>query len=747
MRRQKAGLFDHALMAAVVGFVIGALWVADAYSQSYTTFPNLRSGNVDFTATIRANGSACASGTAIVSGGGTVTCTAVVPTSQKGAANGVASLDGSGKVPTSQLPFSGLTYDGSWNATTNSPTLADGTGTSGHFYITSVAGTQNLGSGSITFAVGDWALYNGTVWQKVPSSAAVSSVFGRTGAVTATAGDYTATQVTNTPAGGIAATTAQAAINELDTEKQAAASTLTSWAALTRASGFDTFTQTPSSANLRGLLTDEVGTGAAYFVGGALGTPASATLTNGTGLPWSTGLTGVPTTAAGYGITGGAKLDAYAGGDTPSAFTLGIVDSVDAATWRAAIGAGTSSATGTVTSVSGSGGSTGLTLTGGPITTSGTLTLGGTLADGSLSSNVPLKNAANTFTDLQSISLTGTNEALRLQTNSTSPFLSFYLNGTGRESYVNSDNAAGFLFVQEKNKPLALYTNNTQREVISGAGNVTINAPSSGTPLSVNGAAGAGTFIAVSNGTVSGGLAVSSTPNLQLGTSTSHGVDFYTAGSTRASIASAGNVTINSPSSGIPLSVTSPASGTPLSLTDGTVTGQISMSGGAVSVGATSAHSLQLMANSGSIRATILNGIQVGSPTGGDQGVGTINAASDLKVNNVSVCRSDGTNCPSGAGFTLKRATMSANGSSCTVGVNAGVSSCTRNSTGNYTVTFGSAFSANATCTVSVAAATGGAVYGIAPTGSVTSAATFSFYEHTDTPIEASNWTFICIGP
>jgi len=48
---------------------------------------------------------------------------------------------------------------------------------------------------------------------------AVSSVFTRSGAVVATAGDYTATQVTNTPAGGIAATTVQAAITELDTEK------------------------------------------------------------------------------------------------------------------------------------------------------------------------------------------------------------------------------------------------------------------------------------------------------------------------------------------------------------------------------------------------------------------------------------------------------------------------------------------------------------------------------------------------
>jgi hypothetical protein len=47
-----------------------------------------------------------------------------------------------------------------------------------------------------------------------------------------------------------------------------------------------------TSAQLRAAISDEVGTGAAYFVGGALGTPASATLTNATGLPLTTGVTG-----------------------------------------------------------------------------------------------------------------------------------------------------------------------------------------------------------------------------------------------------------------------------------------------------------------------------------------------------------------------------------------------------------------------------------------------------------------------
>jgi len=58
-----------------------------------------------------------------------------------------------------------------------------------------------------------------TGWAKVDNTDAVASVFGRAGAITATNGDYTASNITNVPAGGIAATDVQAALNEIDGEK------------------------------------------------------------------------------------------------------------------------------------------------------------------------------------------------------------------------------------------------------------------------------------------------------------------------------------------------------------------------------------------------------------------------------------------------------------------------------------------------------------------------------------------------
>lgn len=68
--------------------------------------------------------------------------------------------------------------------------------------------------------------------------------------------------------------------------------------------GFATFAATPSSANLAATITDETGSGAAVFatsptfVTPILGTPTSATLTNATGLPISTGVSGLGTGVA-----------------------------------------------------------------------------------------------------------------------------------------------------------------------------------------------------------------------------------------------------------------------------------------------------------------------------------------------------------------------------------------------------------------------------------------------------------------
>jgi hypothetical protein len=94
--------------------------------------------------------------------------------SEKGNANGYASLDSLGKVPISQLPSSLMEYKGMWNASTNTPTLANGTGDTGDVYICNVAGTVNFGAGNITFAVGDYVIYSGSIWQR--SSGAVGTV-------------------------------------------------------------------------------------------------------------------------------------------------------------------------------------------------------------------------------------------------------------------------------------------------------------------------------------------------------------------------------------------------------------------------------------------------------------------------------------------------------------------------------------------------------------------------------------------
>lgn len=117
-------------------------------------------------------------------------------TSEKAQPNGYASLGSDGKVPSSQLPVSG-SYKGTWNAATNTPTITSGVGVNGDFYKVAVAGSTNI-DGTSTWTVGDEVRFNGTIWQRIVSSSAVSSVNGQTGAVVLAKADLGLGNVDNT---------------------------------------------------------------------------------------------------------------------------------------------------------------------------------------------------------------------------------------------------------------------------------------------------------------------------------------------------------------------------------------------------------------------------------------------------------------------------------------------------------------------------------------------------------------------
>ena len=118
-------------------------------------------------------------------------------------------LDGTNKIPNSLLNISGMAYKGSMSLSGNPTVTVE---TSGNYYIISVAGTET-GSG-LSFVAGDWMISNGAAWQKITNSSAVSSVAGKTGAVTLTGADIASGTVAIAN-GGTGQATAATAINAL----------------------------------------------------------------------------------------------------------------------------------------------------------------------------------------------------------------------------------------------------------------------------------------------------------------------------------------------------------------------------------------------------------------------------------------------------------------------------------------------------------------------------------------------------
>jgi hypothetical protein len=82
-----------------------------------------------------------------------------------------------------------LTYAGTWNASTNTPTLTSSVGVTNNYYVVSVAGSTTL-NGISNWQVGDWAIFNGSVWERIDG--------GTYGAVTQVQGNGTVNGITLT---------------------------------------------------------------------------------------------------------------------------------------------------------------------------------------------------------------------------------------------------------------------------------------------------------------------------------------------------------------------------------------------------------------------------------------------------------------------------------------------------------------------------------------------------------------------
>jgi hypothetical protein len=330
----------------------------------------------------------------------------------------------------------GLSYQGTWNASTNTPTLASGVGTNGYYYITATAGSTNL-DGITDWQIGDWLMFNGTVWQKIDQSNLVTSVNGQTGAVSLT--------TTNVAEG----------TNQYFTDARARS-------AISAGTGisYNSSTGVVTNASPDQTVVLTAGTGISTS-----GTYPSFTITN-SAPDQTVALTQGGTTT----ITG-----------TYPNFTISSADQFS----------------GTVTSVGGTGTVNGISLSG-TVTSSGNLTLGGALSGVDLTTQVsgtlPIVNGgtgqttANTAFNALAPSQTS-NSGKYLTTDGTNSSWASIVSGA---SLSNDTTTASNLYplfaAATSGTPTTIYTSNAQYLFKPSTGELSVKAPRASNGIVVNSA-------------------------------------------------------------------------------------------------------------------------------------------------------------------------------------------------------------------------------------------------------------------
>ncbi len=414
-----------------------------------------------------------------------------------GVALGVATLDAGGTVPLSQIPASiqgGVSYQGSWNASTNTPTLTSSVGSKGYYYVVSVAGSTNL-NGITDWLPGDWAIYNGTAWEKIDNTDSVASVNGYVGAVVLNAADVGAPPTTRSISTGTGLTGGGNLSADRTIAIDSTVATLTGTQTLTNKTiNLASNTLQATSAEIAAAVTDETGSGALVFANSptlvtpALGTPSALVGTNITGtaagltagnVTTNANLTGAITSTGNATLLGSFSSANLAGALTDETGTGSAVFATSPTLVTPALG---TPASGTVTNLTGTAsininGTVGATTAStGAFTTlsaSGDVTLSGGTANG-----VAFANGSKVLTTGSALTFDGTTQALTAASGygayraggASGAYFDTYNNVGTKIGSFGSENGGDMYLGTRVNNPIIFLQNNAEAMRLTSTG-------------------------------------------------------------------------------------------------------------------------------------------------------------------------------------------------------------------------------------------------------------------------------------